>query len=102
MTTRRQTFALGIAIAGAPFLNRKRHRLFGDSRTEYSERAVRLVRESLVIDALNQFLYRRDQESMLRAWLTQPGAFTATDWQRFKDTGINAISFGERAATFEE
>jgi membrane dipeptidase len=102
MNTRRQALAIGIALVGAPFFNRRRHCLFADSGAEYSERAVRLVRESLVIDALNQFLYRRDQEAKLKAWLTQPGAFTAADWQWFKDSGVNAISFGERAETFEE
>jgi len=63
---------------------------------------VRLVRESLVIDMLNQFLYRRDQRAKLKAWMTLPGAFTAADWQRFKDSGINAASFGEGANSFEE
>jgi membrane dipeptidase len=69
---------------------------------EYSERAVRLVRESLVIDMLNQFLYRRDQRPKLQAWLAQPGAFTAADFERFKNSGISAINFGEGADTFED
>jgi membrane dipeptidase len=102
MKTRRQVIAIGTALAGAPFFNRNRHRLFADSVVEYSEHTIRLVRESLVIDALNQFLYRRDQQPKLKAWLAQPGAFTVTDWQRFKDSGINAINLGEGAASFEE
>ena len=63
---------------------------------------MRLVRESLVIDMLNQFLYRRDQAAKLKAWLSHPGAFTAADFARFKDSGINAINFGDAADTFED
>lgn len=102
MTTRRQAFAIGAALASAPFFNRNRYRLFAQSAAEYSERGVRLVRESLVIDMLNQFLYRRDQQAKAKAWLAQPGAFTAADWQRFKDSGITAASFGQGTNSFEE
>ena len=35
--------------------------------------AARLVRESLVIDMLNQFLYRMDKEKVLNDWLSRPG-----------------------------
>jgi membrane dipeptidase len=60
------------------------------------------MRESLVIDMLNQFLYRSDLQPKLRQWLSQPGAFTAADFQRFLDSGINAINFGNGANTYEE
>ena len=56
---------------------------------------VRLMRESLVIDMLNQFLYRIDQKDLKEKWLTQPGAFTAADFLKFKDTGVSVINFGE-------
>jgi membrane dipeptidase len=102
MTTRRQALALGVALAGAPFFNRNRYRLFAHSPTEYSEPAVRLVRESLVIDMLNQFLYRADQQARLKEWLSKPGAFTAADFTRFKDSGINAANFGNGADNFED
>ena len=49
------------AALSVPFVLRRRYRLFGQSPEEYPERAVRLVRESLVIDMLNQFLYRQDK-----------------------------------------
>ena len=100
-TTRRQALAAGAALGAAPFVNRSRYRLFGQS-TEYSARAVQQVEESLVIDMLDQFLYRKDQQSTLRAWLTKPGAFTAADFARFRDSGINAINFGEGVDTYEE
>lgn len=75
-------------------VNRGRYRLFAQSPHEYSERAVRLVRESLVIDMLNQFLYRQDQAPKLHEWLTKPGKFTEQDWRQFMDSGITAINFG--------
>lgn len=49
----------------APFVLRSRYRLFAESNEEYPERVVRLIREGLVIDMLNQFLYRKDKESVL-------------------------------------
>src|SRR5580692_5148007 len=97
-TTRRA--ALG--VLAAPFINVGRYRLFAQSATEYSERTIRLVRESLVIDMLNQFLYRTDLQPKLRQWLSQPGAFTQADYQRFLDTGITAINFGNGADTYDD
>ena len=65
--TRRTAMKAAAAAIAAPFFNRNRYALFAQSSQEYSERAVRLVRESLVIDMLNQFLYRRDMQPKLRA-----------------------------------
>ncbi len=104
-TTRRRALKVlggGAALLGAPFFNRNRYTLFAQAPAEYSERAIRLVRESLVIDMLNQFLYRRDLQPTLRAWLTKPGAFTSADFQRFKDSGVNVINFGSGAETYED
>jgi membrane dipeptidase len=92
--------AAAVAVA-APFFNRCRYALFAQSSQEYSERAVRLVRESLVIDMLNQFLYRRDMQGKLRQWLSKPGAFTRADFESFRDSGINAASFGDAADNYE-
>jgi membrane dipeptidase len=89
------------AAVAAPFFNRHRYTLFAQSPQEYSERAVRLVRASLVIDMLNQFLYRRDLQPKLREWLARPDAFTRADFERFRDSGINAASFGEAADNYE-
>jgi membrane dipeptidase len=97
--TRRQTLK---ALVAAPLFNLGRFRLFAQSSQEYSERAVRLVRESLVVDMLDQFLYRQDLAAKEREWLTKPGAFTQADFERFRDTGINVINFGNGADTFED
>jgi membrane dipeptidase len=102
-TTRRGAIrTLAAAALAGPFLNRGRFRLFAQSSAEYSERAIRLVRDSLVIDMLNQFLYRMDRQQKLREWLSQPGAFTAADFERFLDTGINAINFGNGADNYDD
>jgi membrane dipeptidase len=100
-TTRRTALKTAAAAIAAPFFNRHRYALFAQSSQEYSERAVRLVRESLVIDMLNQFLYRRDMQPKLRQWLGKPGAFTRPDFERFRDSGINAASFGDAADNYE-
>ncbi len=89
------------AAIAAPFFNRNRYALRAQGGTEYSERAVRLVRESLVIDMLNQFLYRQDMQGKLREWMTKPGAFTRADFERFRDSGINAASFGNGSDSYE-
>jgi membrane dipeptidase len=78
-----------------PFVLRGRYRLFAQSATEYPERVIRLMRESIVVDMLNQFLYRTDQHDLEEKWLTQAGAFTEADYRRFRSAGVNAINFGE-------
>jgi len=71
--------------------------VFAQSAHEYPERVVRLVNESLVIDMLNQFLYRTDQQPLLERWLTTPGAFTEADYRRFQSSGVSVINFGDGA-----
>jgi membrane dipeptidase len=90
------------AALAAPFILRHRYRLFAESPDEYSERVVRLVRESLVIDMLNQFLYRTDKQNVLNDWLSRPGAFTSSDFEFFKNSGVNAINFGLDAASLTD
>ncbi len=102
LTRRALARRIGGAALAAPFINRGRFALFGQSAGEFSGRAVRLVRESLVIDLLNQFLYRADLRSTLQQWLSKPGAFTQADFDRFLGSGINAINFGQGADTFED
>ena len=101
-TTRRTALKAAAAAIAAPFFNRNRYALFAQSSQEYSERAVRLVRESLVIDMLNQFLYRRDMQPKLRQWLGKPNAFTRADFELFLNSGINAANFGSEADNYED
>jgi membrane dipeptidase len=81
---------------------RHSYRVFAQSTQEYPERVVRLMRESLVIDMLNQFLYRQDQKDTLEKWLTVPGAFTEADFLKFKSSGVHVINFGEGEANFAD
>jgi len=90
------------AVVAAPFVLRHSYRLFAQPAPEYPERVVRLIRESLVIDMLNQFLYRIDQKDLKEKWLSQPGAFTAADFLKFKGAGVSVINFGEGADGFTD
>jgi membrane dipeptidase len=72
------------------------------AKPRYPERVVRLVRESLTIDMLNQFLYRTDRQDTLSAWLTKPNAFKTADFREFADSGVNAVNFGLGASSLRE
>lgn len=87
---------------GAPVFLRHSYPVFAQSTQEYPERVVRLMRESLVIDMLNQFLYRMDQKDLLEKWLTVPGAFTEADYLKFKSSGVNVINFGNGADNYAD
>ena len=86
----------------APFVLRNRYRLFAQSPDKYPERVVRLVGESLVIDMLNQFLYRVDKQSVLNDWLSRPGTFTRSDFEFVISSGVNAINFGLDASSLND
>jgi membrane dipeptidase len=60
------------------------------------------VRESLVVDLLNQFLYRNDRQDLLRDWLSRPGAFRQADFDLFASSGVNAINFGQGASSLHD
>jgi hypothetical protein len=74
------------ALAAAPMLNLGRYRLFAASDAEYSERAIRLVRESTVIDMLSPFKISGTQHRKL---MTDPDSFAA-DLPQFRDSGISS------------
>jgi membrane dipeptidase len=76
------------ALLSAPMLNINHFRLFAHSAVEYSERAIRLVRESLVIDMLG--LLSLNFPLMAR-WTRNPESFTPGDFQKYKDSGINVF-----------
>lgn len=90
------------AAAAGPFILRHSYRVFAETSNDYPERVVRLMRESLAIDMLNQFLYRADQRELREKWLTEPGAFTEANFQWFKSTGVSAINFGEGAGDADQ
>ena len=77
-------------------INLGRFRLFAASETEYSARALELVRRSTVIDMLG--LLTLDYKK-LNAWQGQPACFQPADFKRLKDSGITifhpAVGFSE-------
>jgi len=100
--SRRKFLRTGAAALFGPLALRHSYRVFAQSAAKYPERVVRLVNESLVIDMLNQFLYRTDRESVLNGWLSRPGAFKPSDFDFFKGSGVNAINFGLGADSLGE
>jgi membrane dipeptidase len=102
-TTRRRFLRTATAATiAAPAILRRSYRVFAQSEKHYPERVVRLMKESVVIDLLHQFLYRTDQRDLLNRWLDQPSTFTEADFQRFHATGLSAIGFGQGAQSFAE
>ena len=74
------------AFAVAPMLNLGRYRLFASTATEYSERAVRLVRESLVIDMLSPLTLNFP---LFAKWEADPELFGPEEFKRYQDSGIS-------------
>jgi membrane dipeptidase len=89
-----------VALA-APMLNRGRFQVFA-SKTEYSTRAIELVRRSTLIDMLSPLTLDFPKQAK---WFANPESFTAADLQPFKDSSINvfhiAIGMGGPEAYLE-
>ncbi|MGH7655710.1 MAG: dipeptidase, partial [Gemmatimonadaceae bacterium] len=105
--TRREALASlaagALAVAGAPAILRGRFRLFAESSTEYSARAVRLVERTVVIDMLNQFRFADYAEHPPKSelWLRTPRSFTAADFQQYRTSGIRVFALGAGARDYE-
>ncbi len=82
------TLHIAAAVLSAPMVNIGRFRLFAYSGAEYSERAIRLVRESLVIDMLGLLTLNFP---LMGRWTRNPESFTAAEFQKYKDSGINVF-----------
>ena len=99
--------AAGTAAASAfaaPVILKGRHRLFAPSTREYSERTIRLLRESPVVDMLCQFAFpdlREEPTPRATQWLRNPGSFTAADFERMKSSGVKSIALGTGAGSYE-
>ena len=94
--SRRDALRAGAVTAGAffaaPFINVGRFRLFASSATEYSARCLELMQQATVIDMLSPLTIH----DKWTEWARAPETFTAADFQRYKDSGINVFhhSFG--------
>jgi membrane dipeptidase len=75
-------------LIAAPMFNLGRYRIFANSPTEYSARAIDLVRQSTVVDMLSVLTLDFPKQAK---WMADPESFTAADFQPFKDSGINVI-----------
>lgn len=78
----------GVGALAAPMINRGRFRLFANSLTEYSAKAIDLVGRSTVIDMLSVLTLDFGKQDK---WMSDPDTFTAADFAPFKDSGINVI-----------
>lgn len=102
--SRRQSLRLGAAVlAGVPFIQRGRFRLFPGSQAEYSARAIRLVEDAVVVDMLNQFRFADYAETPPRSerWLRSPGSFTAADFETYRTSGIRVFALGHGTSDYE-
>ena len=92
-----------LAIAVAPAILRGRYRLFAESSTEYSARAVRLVERTVVIDMLNQFRFADFAEHPPKSelWLRTPRSFTEADFQQYRTSGIRVFALGAGEPNYE-
>lgn len=100
--TRRHAVKMLAAGAVAPMINLGRIRLDPRQERRYSTHAVDLVKESLLVDMLHQIVYRMDQRDTLKRWLYAPHGFTEADFDKYRRSGINVISFGNGAASYED
>jgi membrane dipeptidase len=100
MITRRQSLrrmiSLAAATLAAPMLNRGWFQLFAETTTKYSARAIDLLERNTVLDMLNPFTLvgvlaplKGDKRP---TWFTNPETFTVSDFQRFKDSRIDAMN----------
>ncbi len=88
----RQAAAAGAVLAassvGGPHLAFGRHRLFRQSTTRYSTRAVDLVGDSLVIDMLSPLTLA---SSTAQAWYGNPENIPESLWDDFARSGIDVV-----------
>lgn len=89
-----------VPLVLAPHINFGRVNLFG---TDYSTRAVDLVRESVVVDMLNQFAWNQfSNPPVLQQWLKDPSTFRSEDALLFKASGIDVFCLGHSRPTRAE
>jgi len=80
-----------------------RFRLFAQSPSEYSARAIGLIEACPVVDLLNQFLFPdfAEKPPKIERWLNAPEAFTSKDAEAYFSSGINVFCLGDGASDYE-
>jgi len=84
----KQTTVAAAAIIGAPMVNRGRFALFAGAVATYSTRTIDLIKQSTVIDMLSPLTLDFNKQSK---WFADPETFTTSDFQPYKDSGINIL-----------
>ncbi len=84
----KNTVLAGASAIAAPFINLNRYQILANSPTEYSAKAIDLVKQSTVMDMLCVMTLDFNKQAK---WNANPELFTETDFQAFKDSGINVI-----------
>ena len=89
LLSRAATLAAVTPVA-APFVNLHRYELFARTpwAQEFSERAVRLVREATVIDMLCPMKIAGDD---VERWMKDPASFGEEDFEYYRDSGIDVF-----------
>ncbi len=84
------------SLIAIPNINFGRHRISALYPQDYSTHAIDLVRESIVVDMLNQFSFPGKE---LSGWLDKTQPFSDANAQKYVDSGINvfALGHGERS-----
>lgn len=102
--TRRNALTALALGAIAPTVLRGRYRLFAQSSDTYSSRAIQLVRQSTVVDLLNQFQFADYRVSPVKIdqWLANPHSFTAEDAARYRNSGINVFCLGDGEDAYDD
>ncbi len=93
----------GMFVGMSAAILSNRFRLFAQSPTEYSARAIRLVEESPVVDLLNQFLFEdfAEKPPKIERWLNHPETFTKTDAEAYLSSGTNVFALGSGTSDYE-
>lgn len=76
------------AIVGAPAILERRYRLFAWSSAEYSERAIRLVKESTVIDMLCPLSLNFEAQAR---WFARPDTYPDSEVEKWRASGLTGI-----------
>jgi len=89
ISRRRFLAAAATTAVAAPFINLGHYRLFADSQVRYSDRAISLVNESLVMDMLSLF----DMKRLFAARETgeDPFKFSLEEILLIKESGIDVF-----------
>lgn len=93
----RKSAQAAVPLLAIPYINFGRVLVAG---TAYSIRTVDLVRESTVVDMLNQFAWNQfSTPPILDQWLKRPETFTSEDAMKFKASGIDVFALGHGRPT---